>query len=76
MFTPHLVLSNVQFLIAISFQCYLPCSGTKEQFSLAQIVMLYTAINLNLVILLVKIHAPLTKSRNEDKFLATLYLYS
>ena len=68
--------SSVQSVIVISFQCYLPCNGTKEQFSLAQIVMLYKATNPNLLILLVKIHVPLTKSRNEEKFLTTLYLYS
>ena len=68
--------SSVQSLIGISLQCYLPCNGTKEQFSLAQIVMLYKATNPNLLILLVKIHVPLTQSRNEKKFLATLYLYS
>lgn len=68
MFTPHLVLFNFQSLILISFQYYLPCSGTKEQFFLTQIVMLYKAINANLMILLVKIHIPQTQSRNEEKF--------
>ena len=68
MFTPHLVLFNFQSLILISFQYYLPCSGTKEQFFLTQIVMLYKAINANLMILLVKIHVPQTQSRNEEKF--------
>ena len=68
--------SSVQSLIVISFQCYLPCNETKEQFSLAQIVMLYKAINPNLLILLVKIHVPLTKSRNEEKFLTTPHLHS
>lgn len=50
----------------------LPCNGTKEQFSVVQIVMLYKAINPNLLILLVEIRAPPTQSRNEEKFLTIL----